>query len=262
MSDEVRRSLAGCLAALGVERTDILLVHSNISGFLKLPLAGQKLQILLEALLGAVPDGTLLAPTFSYRFCRSGVFDAVATPSEVGLFSEFVRRDKRAMRSSHPIFSMAAIGGDAPFLCRNLSSSSYGAGSIFERLYVMDAKLLHFDVTIADSCTFAHFPEQTVGVPYRYSKYFRGTSTVDGETTRGDWELYVRAVERWEFPLQIATEMRYCRELAAQGLSKAATWSGLTLTVTSCRAVHDVITRGVRADPHYLLTGPLKRKST
>jgi aminoglycoside 3-N-acetyltransferase len=262
VSDEAGKSLAGCLAGLGVGRTDILLMHSNISGFLKLPLPGQKLQLLLAALLGAVPNGTLLVPTFSYRFCKSGVFDAAATPSEVGLFSEFVRRDRRAMRSSHPIFSMAAIGGDAPFLCRNLSASSYGAGSIFERLYVADAKLLHFDVTVADSCTFAHFPEQTVGVPYRYSKYFRGSVTVDGETVRGDWEFYVRAIERWEFPPQIAAEMRYCNELAAAGLSRTATWSGITLTVTSCRAVYDVLTRGIRADPLYMLTGPLKRLAT
>jgi aminoglycoside 3-N-acetyltransferase len=262
LSDETEKSLAGCLTGLGVERDDVLLVHSNISGFLKLPLQGQKLQVLLEALLGAVPSGTLVVPTFSYRFCRSGVFDTAATPSEVGLFSEFVRRDKRAMRSSHPIFSMAAIGKDAPFLCRNLSPSSYGAGSIFERLWVADAKLLHFDVTIADSCTFAHFPEQTVGVPYRYSKYFRGSATVDGETARGDWEFYVRAVERWDFPPQIAAEMRYCNELAASGLTRTASWSGLTLTVTTCRAVYDTITRGVRGDPFYMLTGPLERRAT
>lgn len=241
----------------------MLLVHSNISGFLRLPLpkTAAKLGVLLDGLLGAVRSGTLVVPTFSYRFCRTGAYDSATTPSEVGLFSEFVRRDPRAMRSSHPIFSMAAIGPDAAFLCRNLSHSSYGSGSIFERLYVGDAKLLHFDVTIADSCTFAHFPEQAVGVPYRYSKHFRGTATFDGEPVKGDWELYVRNIERWEFPAQPADEMRYPRVLEANGLSKAVSWEGLTLTLTSCRAVYDVVTSGIRSDPHYLLCGPLRRKS-
>jgi aminoglycoside 3-N-acetyltransferase len=263
LSEDATKSLARCLGALGVEASDVLMVHSNISGFLRLPFpkTTQKLGVLLDGLLGAVPTGTLVVPTFSYRFCRTGVFDAATTPSEVGLFSEFVRRDPRSMRSSHPIFSVAAIGPDAAFLCRNLSHSSYGAGSIFERLYVGDAKLLHFDVTIADSCTFAHFPEQAVGVPYRYSKHFHGTATVDGEAEKGDWELYVRATERWEFPPQPADEMRYPKELQARGLSKTVTWEGLTLTLTSCRAVYDVVSSGIRSDPHYLLCGPLRRKS-
>jgi aminoglycoside 3-N-acetyltransferase len=256
-------SLTRCLVEAGVERSDILVVHSNVSGFLKLdlPEVRQRLGVLLEALLGAVPEGTLLVPTFSYRFCRTGTFNADTTLSEVGLFSEFVRRDARALRSSHPIFSFAAIGPHRDFLCRNLSPSSYGAGSIFERLYVSDAKLLHFDVTVADSCTFAHFPEQSVGVPYRYSKYFRGSSTVDGKTVEGDWEFYVRAIERWDFPPQVAAEMRYTRELEASGLSRSLSWHGLPMTLTSCRAVYQTVTAGVRGDPHYMLTGPLRRKS-
>jgi aminoglycoside 3-N-acetyltransferase len=176
------------------------------------------------------------------------------------LLSEFVRRDPRALRSTHPIFSVAAIGADGPFLCRHLSNSSYGAGSIFERLYASDAKLLFFDVALADVCTFAHFPEQHVGVPYRYSKYFRGVTTVDGESSIGDWELYVRAIERWDFPPQPADEMRYPKELKSKGHLLTAMWEGLPLTVSSCRAIFEVISDGVRADPYYMLTGPLRPK--
>jgi aminoglycoside 3-N-acetyltransferase len=254
--------LTGTLVEAGVEKSDILVVHSNISRFLKLDLpdTGQRLGIFLEALLNAVPAGTVVVPTFSYRFCRTGIFNIDTTLSEVGLFSEFVRRDARALRSTHPIFSFAAIGPDSGFLCRNLSRSSYGAGSIFERLYVGDAKLLHFDVTVADSCTFAHFPEQSVGVPYRYSKYFRGTSTVDGKTIEGEWEFYVRAIERWEFPPQNAAEMRYTRALEGSGRSRTVSWNGLPMTVTTCRAVYEAVTTGLRDDPYYLLTGPLRRK--
>jgi aminoglycoside 3-N-acetyltransferase len=140
-----------------------------------------------------VPAGTFVVPTFTYAFCRGKPYGAARSPSEVGLFTESVRRDPRAMRSTHPIFSVAAIGPDSTYPCRNLSNSAYEAGSVFERLYVGEAKLIHFDVPLVNSCTFGHYPEQIVDLPYRYSKYFRGKSIVDGEESMGDWEFYVRA---------------------------------------------------------------------
>ncbi len=259
-----RAALVESLEKAGVRKSDILMVHSNVSRLLKLPLqTNERLRFFLDALLDAVSDGMLIVPTFSYRFCDGAPFDMARTPSEVGLFTEFVRRDPRALRSTHPIFSVAAIGADAPFLCRHLSNASYGAGSIFERLYASDAKLLHFDVPLADACTFAHFPEQSVGVPYRYSKHFRGVSVIEGESTVGDWEFYVRATERWDFLPQPANELRYPKDLVAKGHSVFGTWKDLPLTVTPCRGIFDVISAGVRADPYYMLAGPprLKRPS-
>jgi aminoglycoside 3-N-acetyltransferase len=261
VSEAKRKALIESLHKLGIGKGDIVMVHSDVSRFLKLPLqTNQRLKFLLDTLLEAVPQGTLVVPTFSYRFCRGQPFDSRTTPSEVGLFSEFTRGDPRAMRSAHPIFSVAAIGPDAPYLCRNLSNSSYGPGSVFERLYAAAAKLLHFDVTVADTCTFAHFPEQRVGVPYRYSKYFRGTTTFDGASSVGDWEFYVRAIERWDFPPQVAAEMRYPRDAEAKGHSATATWEGLPITVATCRGIFDVISSGLRADPNYMITGTLRPK--
>jgi aminoglycoside 3-N-acetyltransferase len=248
--------LTCAIRALGVGATDIVMVHSNVSRLLKMPVEPGGLPFFRDALLAAVPRGTIVVPTFSYRFCQRGVYDAAKTPSEVGLFTEFFRRDPRAVRSSHPIFSVAAIGPDADFVCRNLSNSSYGAGSTFERLYSGDAKLLHFDVPLADACTFAHFPEQKLGVPYRYSKHFHGVSTADGRSTEGDWEFYVRAIERWDFLPQPANELEYPRDLKSAGHSRFGSWQDLPITVTPCRGIFDVITAGILRNPYYMLSGP------
>jgi aminoglycoside 3-N-acetyltransferase len=245
-----------CVKALGIGPADIVMVHSNVSRLLKMPTEPGGLPFFRDALLAAAPDGTIVVPTFSYRFCQSGVYDAAKTPSEVGLFTEFFRRDQRAVRSSHPIFSVAAIGADVDYVCRHLSNSSYGAGSVFERLYAADAKLLHFDVPLADACTFGHFPEQKIGLPYRYSKFFHGVSTVDGKPMEGDWEFYVRAIERWDFLPQPADEMIYAKDLTSGGHSKHGTWNGLPITVTPCRGIFDVLTAGIARDPYYTLSGP------
>jgi aminoglycoside 3-N-acetyltransferase len=187
-------------------------------------------------------------------------YDSAKTPSEVGFFNEYVRRAAGAVRSRHPIFSVAAIGDEAPFLCRNLSRSSFGQGSVFERLRVSDAKILTFDVTLSASCTFAHFSEQYVGVPYRYSKYFRGTAIFEGESTVEDWEFYVRNTECWEFEPNPPGELRYTEALFASGRARTAYWRGLPITVAACRHILDVLTTGIRSDPYYLLPSPPRRK--
>ena len=253
--------LTGAIRGLGVGDTDIVMVHSNVSRLLKMPIESGGLAFLRDALLAAVPRGTIVVPTFSYRFCQRGQYDSGKTPSEVGLFTEYFRRDPRAMRSAHPIFSVAAIGADAEFVCRNVSRSSYGAGSVFERLWAGDAKLLHFDVPLADACTFAHFPEQKLGVPYRYSKHFHGVCSAEGRTVEGDWEFYVRAVERWDFLPQPADELVYPKDLLRGGHTRAGTWQGLPLSVTPVRGIHDVITKGILGDPYYMLSGPPRPKA-
>jgi aminoglycoside 3-N-acetyltransferase len=261
MTAVLQSEFVAAVRQLGVAPTDVVMVHSNVSRLLKMPVEPGGLAFFRDALLAAVPSGTVVVPTFSYRFCESGAYDAARTPSEVGLFSEFFRRDPRAVRSSHPIFSVAAIGADIDFVCRRLSHSSYGAGSVFERLYAADAKLLHFDVPLADACTFAHFPEQKTGVPYRYSKHFQGTSTVGGKSTEGDWELYVRATERWDFLPQPADELVYPKDLTTAGHSRHGTWAGLPLVATSCRGIFDVIIAGIQRDPYYMLSGrPLPKR--
>lgn len=262
MTNAKGKALIDCLRGLGVEKSDIVMVHSDVSRLTKIPLdSARPLRLLLDSLLETVADGTVVVPTFSYRFCRGTTFDSARTPSEVGYFCEYVRRDPRAVRSRHPIFSVAAIGADTSFLCRNLSKSGFGQGSVFERLHVSNAKLLHFDVTLADSCTFAHFSEQKVGVPYRYSKYFRGVTIFDGETSTDEWEFYVRNTESWDFLPQPPGRLRYTDELEATGRSKTASWEGLPITVASCADVLDVIAAGIRSDPYYVLPGaPLRRR--
>ncbi len=256
MIDEKTKALVDLLERLGVGRSDIIMLHSNVSRLMKLPLdTKEKLRFLLDAFLAAVPSGTFVVPTFTYAFCRGKPYDASRSPSEVGLFSEIVRRDPRAMRSTHPIFSVAVIGPDAPYLCRNLSNSSYGAGSVFERLYVGEAKLVHFDVPVVDACTYGHYPEQVVGLPYRYSKYFRGKSIVDGEESVGDWEFYVRAIERYDFLPQPADQMQYGKDLRSAGVTVGGEWEGLPITVSPCRGIFDVLTKGLKADPYYTLAG-------
>jgi aminoglycoside 3-N-acetyltransferase len=87
---------------------------------------------LIETLLDVVGyEGTILCPTFTLMYPLSlvrhrnvPVFIKERTPSVDGIFSEFVRTDSRALRSSHPTNSYAAIGLKAEYLLKDHDQNS------------------------------------------------------------------------------------------------------------------------------------------
>ncbi len=76
-------------------------------------------ETLIDALLEAVgPDGTIMIPAFTQLFPRTitatgrveYVFDPARTPAYTGLVPETLRRRRDAIRSRHPVCSIAALG--------------------------------------------------------------------------------------------------------------------------------------------------------
>ncbi len=195
-ADPVLQSkIVDALRGVGLQSGDTVLVHNDTSRLMKL--AGSEWWedafSLLHSSFETVLDqaGTLVVPTFNYEFCRGKPYDHVRTPSQVGLFTNYIRRDARAIRSLNPIFSFAAIGSKAIALCENVSHSSFGADSVFDRLYHLNAKLVFFDTSI-ESCTFIHYVEQALNVEYRFLKYFTGEIRLDGQRYIDTFDFFVR----------------------------------------------------------------------
>ena len=153
---------------MGVEDGDILLVHSDITG--KVP------SELYKELHEAVGErGAIIVPTFNYDFCKGKVFDYDYSPSQVGLFSNWVLFKPDAHRSTHPIFSFATRDIEGRRLLHfDWDRDAFGFDSIFARLLNVNAKMLFYHCSF-NACTFVHLPEQEYGVDYRYKKDFTGT---------------------------------------------------------------------------------------
>lgn len=97
------------LRGLGLERGDVVLVHSSLSslGWLE-----DGPESAVRALLEVVgPDGTVVVPTLvpALRGLRP-LFDIEKSPSEMGRLTEEVRKWPGAIRSNHPTHSVAAVG--------------------------------------------------------------------------------------------------------------------------------------------------------
>ena len=104
------------LKNLGVEKGMDLMVHSslrNVGANAKDAGADMVIDALLE-IIG--PDGTLLAPAVSGSVKPDQpVFHVEYTPSTVGFFTNALRSRPEAVRSLHPVHSVAAAGPKAEF---------------------------------------------------------------------------------------------------------------------------------------------------
>lgn len=109
-----KKKLIADLKKIGVRKGMDLLVHSSLrrTG----PIQGGP-DAIIDALLEAIdPHGTLLMPTISSSVTpKQPVFHVEKTPSSVGYLTNVFRQRKGAVRSLHPVHSVAAMGPKAGF---------------------------------------------------------------------------------------------------------------------------------------------------
>jgi aminoglycoside 3-N-acetyltransferase len=145
---------------------------------------------LLAAHLEAIAErldldrGTLIVPTASMSLCNTDkAFNPKETPSEMGLLTEYIRQQPGTVRSFHPFVSYTALGKDAERVCGDVSRHAYGPRTPEARALEMDALEISVGLHPRKSASLIHHIEQTLAVPYRYTKEYihpvvRGESQV------------------------------------------------------------------------------------
>jgi aminoglycoside 3-N-acetyltransferase len=143
---------------LGLTSGDTLLVHSS---YKSLGGVDGGPQTVIDALLEVLtPAGTLIMPNFNFDFCKGEPWDVRSTPSRMGVITELVRMDPRAIRVFHPIYSFAVIGKHAETLTAERYASSYGKGSVFGKLRELDGKMMVVGLPTPHAHTFFHHVEE------------------------------------------------------------------------------------------------------
>lgn len=167
-----RDALRAGLEELGLADAELVVLHSSLSslGWVR---GGA------EAALGAFldvlgPRGTLMAPTFTHCFAprngvprdRQGPFDVAAMPSTVGRISEALRLHPGAVRSRHPVHSVAAFGPLARGLTADHESTSdFGVDSPYGRVIARNGTVVLLGVgQFANSIV--HALEDLLDMPY------------------------------------------------------------------------------------------------
>jgi len=199
-----------------------LFVHSDPFAAARLVARSRDKFKLLEShvalLLRAAGERPVWLPAFNYDFTRTGLFDIVADPVQLGPLPEHFRKSHADWRSEIPIFSMTGTGR-APSAKFGPLTDPFGESSAFAELARNDGVILYYGDTFHFN-TIVHYAERlTGGPPYRYDKVFAGVVRhPDGSTTEGSLKYHVRPLGTgldydWPAILERAVQAGACRQL-------------------------------------------------
>ncbi len=189
------QDLTSSFIELGLKPGDTVLVHSSFNSFGGVE-GGP--QTVIDALTEIVEkNGTLIFPTFNFDFSSKGsTFDVKKTPSQMGILTEFARKNPNSKRTLDPIHSFVVLGNLKDELGNLVYENSYGANSMFAKLREKKGMIMIIGLKYNNSVTFFHHIEEMQKVDYRFLKEFHGDIIdYDDERKKGKITLCVRNLE-------------------------------------------------------------------
>ncbi len=235
----------------GLKSGDIVFCHSNIA-FFGIPEGGMSTEnlksLFVDTLFEVIgPRGTFVMPTFSYTFPEKGIFDKNQTPSVCGTLSEIVRCLPEALRSDDPIFSVAALGGQAAAMTRDVSQESFGKDSFWDRLYQSHGVVLNMNFGAA--ATYFHYIEKSLNVPYRFDKIFETLVQENGNVKVRPTTYFCQDLSTPELENHW---MDINRLAADKGILTTVPLGRGFIALMGARAIFDVIKDAVAKDQYFL----------
>ena len=223
---------------LDINRGDILVISSDIRRLfwneMEVTGALPDIDILIDSFKEKVgEEGTLLFPTFTWKFCKGETYDYHKTKGEVGTLGNAALKRKDFKRTKHPIYSFMVWGKYQKGLCSLENEDSWGVGSPFDFLYQNKAKWLLFDITLDQGYTFVHHVEQLGNVPFRYQKSF--TAKYIDDSNRVSERTYSMFVRDLDIDAQQGfAEME--EELVGLGIEKQSTINGIVYSIVDVKS--------------------------
>jgi aminopeptidase-like protein/aminoglycoside N3'-acetyltransferase len=256
-----RGDLVRGLRSAGIGQGDIVyfqVCHETLGPAEGVATDAELCQLLYAGLLDVVgPTGTILAPSYTFSFCRQQVFDPAETPTVVGpwntftAFPEFLRRLPGAVRSCDPIFSNAGVGPRAAELLTRVPPVCLGEDSIHARLRRVGGKICILGVGLYEAI-FRHYVESVCRVPWRFDKLFTGRIRENGVERKEGWLYNVRIGAPNGNPAGEALE-----ELARKsGVCRLATVGAGEMVAVEAEQYFQLASRELARDPWFSAKGP------
>lgn len=119
-------------------------------------------------------DLTIVVPTFSQKLANTDVpFEPKKTPTELGVFPNYILQKSESVRSFHPFTSFTAIGAKAEYICGGKTRFPYGIDSPYDRILSLEKPVaVSIGLEPRLTCSLVHHAEFNMHVPYRYIKEF------------------------------------------------------------------------------------------
>lgn len=183
MFDYNEKDLKLALKKVGLKKNDNIFCHSNLGFFGKLQNVDSKKK-LCELFYKNIIDiigkkGNLIVPTFTYSFFKGKIFNVNTSISEMGIFSEWIRKQKQSKRSKDPNFSISCVGPDKDYFTNIYEKETYSDNNFFGKFHKKNGKIINLNFP---GSTIIHYYEKKLGVKYRFDKKFNGINFTKKET--------------------------------------------------------------------------------
>lgn len=243
------------LKACGIQIGDTIFLHSNIGFFGRMADVNNAEELcrnFMEAIQKAIgKEGTLVVPTFSYSFCHGELYNPFETPSDCGMFSEYVRKQNGVIRSLDPNFSIAAVGRLADYYTENPVHESFGESSFWERFLTKAGKIVCMNMDCGS--TFVHYIENRNQVSYRYNKAFNGIlKDYEGVARKDYFVHYVYDLDKPEDGPYFVRLNQKCHEA---NICKVSNLGKGTLLAMNSTEYYDFISETLKKEPRFLTIG-------
>jgi aminopeptidase-like protein/aminoglycoside N3'-acetyltransferase len=255
LSDYTRESVVRALKEAGIEQGDSIFCHISF-GRLGRPdcaLNAESIHRLMhQALRETVGDsGTILIPTYTYSIGKNEPFVTESTPSTVGPFTEYFRTCPGVLRSAEPMLAVSGEGPKAANFLSDLPHTSYGHGSIYERLRNEGTKVCTLGLPL-HWATFRHHIEELAGVPFRFCKHFTGKVISQGLSQIQTWSYFAALRQTQCNPngRRLQELLRSRSQCIVAPLGRSEVWS------IRASEYFDFGLEALREDPWYTAEGP------
>lgn len=235
-----RQQLADEVRELGIAEGDTVHVQSDLAriGFVDAEPSFEGIcGFHLDVLRDVIGDNGTLTCCASFddagRYGKPYVVEE--SPSSPDTFSEFLRTRPGAVRSTHPLAAVAALGPKAEALAGGTHFDGYGYLSPWARLHRDGAKLLTYGLDAHHrGTTFFHYVENLFGVPYTYTKIISAPVFKNGKRIEGTFTCDLRYLDFGIYYLPDRTKVRLLEEGYARELPTGRTKSW-------CAAMPDIV---------------------
>lgn len=168
-----KEDLVNHLRELGIENSDVLLVHSSMKA---LGPVENGAETVLDAFIQAVSGGLLIFPTHTWASINEerNVFNPLTEPSCVGILSNLFMKRPGVVRSWHPTHSVAALGEGAQEYVQGEEQwdTPCSRRGCWGKLYDLGAKILFLGCTLRSN-TIIHGVEEWNQIPRRLTEKYK-----------------------------------------------------------------------------------------
>ena len=150
------------LKKLDLKKGDHIIVHSALSSLGEVVRGADTV---IDAIIEVVgPEGTIIVPTFG---SSDKVFNPKKSSTNLGIIAQTLWQRPNAVRSRHPLASVAAIGAKADWLIEGHENKSlaHGEETPYIKLAEINGKILLLGVD-QDRNTCLHCAEEIAQLPY------------------------------------------------------------------------------------------------